>query len=104
MKAFVIAALNGCTGSNCLSSPSQLHLPTTSFGATAGNIVNLLLVIAGIVSVIFIVIGGINFITSDGDPKKAASARMTVTYAVAGLVLAITARVLVGFILSRAPH
>jgi len=53
------------------------------------DIVNLLLWVVGIISVVVIIIGGIMFAVSAGDPGKAAKARMTVIYAAVGVVVAL---------------
>jgi hypothetical protein len=66
-----------------------------------GNVVNLLLILIGIISVIMIIIGGIRYTTSAGDAGQTKSARDTVIYAVAGLVVAIMAFAIVNFVLSR---
>lgn len=50
--------------------------------------------LGAIFTLIFIVIGGIKFITSGGDPAKVASARSSITYAVIGMVLLILAFVI----------
>lgn len=64
-----------------------------------GNVVNLLLTIAGIIAVIMIVIGGIRYTTSAGDAGQTKSARDTIIYAIAGLVVAIMAFAIVNFVL-----
>lgn len=64
-----------------------------------GNVVNLLLTIAGIIAVIMIVIGGIRYTTSAGDAGQTKSARDTIIYAVVGLVVAIMAFAIVNFVL-----
>ena len=66
-----------------------------------GNVVNLLLIIAGIISVIMIIVGGIRYTTSAGDAGQTKSARDTVIYAVAGLVIAIMSFAIVNFVLAR---
>lgn len=43
--------------------------------------------LAGIVAVFFIILAGIKFLTSGGDPKQVEEARKTMTYAIVGLVL-----------------
>lgn len=52
-----------------------------------GNIIFWLLVFAGITAVVFIIFGGIKFITSGGDPKAAEGARKTLTWAIIGLIV-----------------
>lgn len=66
-----------------------------------GNVVDLLLIIIGIISVIMIIIGGIRYVTSAGDAGQTKQARDTVIYAVAGLVVAIMAFAIVNFVLSE---
>lgn len=51
------------------------------------------------VTVIIIVIQGIKFVLSDGDPDKIASARKGIIYALIGLVLSLSANVIVVFVL-----
>lgn len=65
------------------------------------NIINLLIVIAGIIAVIMIIIGGIRYTTSAGDAGQTKSARDTIIYAVAGLVVAIMSFAIVNFVLAR---
>ena len=51
------------------------------------NVVTAALVFAGVVAVIIVVISGIKFITSSGDPKQVEGAKHTMTYAIIGLVI-----------------
>jgi hypothetical protein len=45
----------------------------------------------GVISIVFIVIGGIKFATSSGDEKKVETAKKTIIYAVIGLAVAVLA-------------
>ncbi len=63
------------------------------------KIVNLLLFLIGATSVIMIIVGGIRFILSRGDPQAAATARNTVMYAVIGLIVAVLAYAIVNYVL-----
>jgi len=45
------------------------------------------MVLSGIVAVFLIVIAGIKFMTSGGDPERVSGARKTMTFAILGLVL-----------------
>lgn len=60
-------------------------------GTILRNIIVILFVFAGILAFIFIVIGGIQWITAGGDPKAAGSARDRITAAVIGLVIVVAA-------------
>jgi hypothetical protein len=96
--------LQGCSGSNCLADPNVLNIPTISLGTGATAIVNVLTFIAVITATIFLLIGGIRFTTSSGNPSNISGARNQITYAIMGLVIAILARLIVGFILANSPQ
>jgi len=51
------------------------------------SLVAAIIPLAGIVLFIMLIIGGFQYITSGGDPKKAGAARNTLTFAILGLVL-----------------
>lgn len=53
------------------------------------------------VAILFVVIGGLRYVISEGDPEATAKARGTIIYALVGLVIAITAEFLVAFVLNR---
>ena len=61
------------------------------FGALATLIIRILTSVAAASSVFLIVLAGIKFVTSGGDPKKLASASATLTYAIIGLAVTILA-------------
>lgn len=52
-----------------------------------GNVVKIALAASGVVLFVLLVIGGLKYITSGGDPKAAESAQKTITYAIGGLLL-----------------
>lgn len=54
-----------------------------------GNVVNIILGIAGITFFILLLSSGLKFITSGGDPKALEGAKKTLTYAIGGLLLII---------------
>ncbi len=99
-----IASIEGCTGRNCLPRANDSKVPKVPLENAATNVVNILTIVAAAVAVLFIVIGGIKYITSSGDSSKAASGKNTILYAVIGLALAILARAIVGFILGNTPN
>lgn len=67
----------------------------------AGIMNSVVFPIAGVVAVIFIIIGGILFAISQGDPGKVKNARNTIIYSVVGLVVIIMAFAIVQLILGR---
>lgn len=58
-----------------------------TIGQLFTTIITILTGVAGIISVFFIILAGIRFITAGGDEKKVASAQATITYAIIGLVV-----------------
>jgi hypothetical protein len=61
-------------------------------------LIEIALRIGGLVAVGFVIYGGFQFILSQGEPDKAASARRTIINALIGLIIAIMATVIVSFI------
>jgi hypothetical protein len=67
-------------------------------GAVVIAIVEMLLRLAGLVAVVFVIYGGFKYITSQGSPDSTKVARETIQNALIGLVIAIMASAIVGFI------
>ena len=63
------------------------------------SIVTILIIIAAILSLFYLVYGGIKWITSGGDKAKLDAARSHLTAAVIGLVIALLALFIVGLFL-----
>ncbi len=63
-----------------------------------GNVVSVVLGLAGIVLFIMLILGGFGYITSGGDPKKVESARNTLTYAIGGMIFIALAYLILKFI------
>lgn len=66
--------------------------------ATALNIFS---IVVGIIAVIMIMVGGLKYITSQGDAAQTNSAKDTVLYAAIGLVIVAMSQVIVQFVLKR---
>ena len=64
-------------------------------------VANALIFVIGAVSVIMIILGGLRYVTSNGDSKATASAKDTILYSVVGLVVAIAAFAIVTFVTSH---
>lgn len=69
--------------------------------ARVATITGILLFVVGAVSVIMIIVGGIKYVTSNGDASKVKSAKDTVMYSVAGVVVALLAYAIVSFVLRQ---
>lgn len=63
------------------------------------NVINLLFVLAAVLSVIFLILGGIKWITAGGDKTKVQAARETIVGAIIGIVIAFGALFFINFVL-----
>ncbi|MDP2670936.1 MAG: hypothetical protein Q8P13_00485 [bacterium] len=63
-----------------------------------GNVLNAIAILAGFVVLIYLIIGGFRYMTAQGDPKALSQARLTLFWAVAGLVFIIASYLIIGFI------
>ena len=54
---------------------------------TIAGILNAIIIVSGTVAVIFVLIGGVNYMTSSGDAGKLEKAKKTILYAVIGLAI-----------------
>jgi hypothetical protein len=80
---------------------TSVELCDQGIPAVLGNIITTASFFSGIVAVIFVIVGGIRLIASAGNPKAIEGARRTITYAIAGLVLSISAYGILVFIQTR---
>lgn len=93
-----VLAIDDCNGSNsyiCETAPEDLT------GGVLKNVISILLYVAGTIAVIMIIVGALRYITSDGDSSKASQARLTVIYALVGLVIAVMSFGIVNFVIGR---
>ncbi len=54
--------------------------------------------VAGVVAVIFLIIGGVSYMTSSGETAKVEKAKKTILYAIIGLAIVALAEVITGFV------
>lgn len=66
-----------------------------------GKVVNILSIIIGVAAVIVIIIAGIQYMVSTGDPTKTNNAKNAILYAVVGLVIALLAQIIIRFVIVR---
>lgn len=100
---FNSAKSEACAGARLTktSNPNCGEESQNKLSKTLKDIINLLTIIIGIVSVIMIIISGFRFITSNGDSNSIASARNTLIYAIVGLIIVAFAQLIVKFVLTR---
>lgn len=92
MKTFLLNFANGV-----LEKPKSI--PDTA--ASQEKLASLIIyagAVAAVISVLVIVIAGIQFILSSGEPGKVAKARNAILYAVVGLVVSLSATAIASFV------
>src|SRR5580692_2393260 len=93
VQALHIIAASGAASVNCNNADGTVcdtGLPAvTPSNSTIPTVIGIVFGIIGIVSVIMVVIGGLRFITAQGDPSGVAKARQTIIYSVIGLAIAV---------------
>jgi hypothetical protein len=98
---FAVASTCKLTGdSSALISGSSL--PHTC--ATSGTINTIFLVafsIIGALAFLFLVIGGLRYITASGNPESVQKAKNQIQYSLIGLVITALASVIVNFVIDR---
>lgn len=65
------------------------------------NILYAIIAVTGLVSVVYIIIGGINYMTSSGDTTKVEKAKKTILYALIGMIICVLAFAIVNFTIAR---
>ena len=62
---------------------------------------NILTLVVGIAAVVIIIIAGLQYILSSGDANKIRQSRDTIIYAIVGIVVALSARIIISFFIGR---
>lgn len=73
----------------------------TADGSQVQKVLQIVFVIAGAVAVIVVVVAGLNYVISSGDPQKTAKAKDTILYALIGLAIAVLSFTIVTFVIGR---
>lgn len=63
-------------------------------------IINVVIGVIGVVAVVVIILGGVTFVTSQGEAAKVTKAKNTILYGIVGLVIALLAFAIVNFVLT----
>ena len=83
-------------GSGCSDPPGS-----STIDGTVENVVNILSLVVAAISVIMIIIGGMKYVTSQGESGAISGAKNTIIYALVGLIIVALSQILVQFVLAR---
>lgn len=79
-----------------VQTPEQIGTFSLNTLLTTG--ITILLIFAILLSLFFLIYGGISFITSAGDKQKVVAARQKLTYAIVGLIIVLASFFIVNFV------
>lgn len=96
-----VGGVNTFTPGTCNIDNFELFGENGMVGYVVLAIADDLIRIAALIAVAFVVVGGIQFVTSQGDPEKAKKARQTILNAIIGVIVAILAAAIVSYIGGR---
>lgn len=95
-SAFVYAQNIPCSGDTATAYKECTNIPTVVgfFGAALGRFYLVIRNVVIATGVVFVLFGGVMYITSTGDPEKAATARKAITWAIAAIIISLIVWVL----------
>jgi len=77
-----------------------INNPAVTIATVTSNVINILLTFAGVVAVVYLIIGGYQYITSAGNAEQAGAAKNTILYAIIGLVVIFAAYLIIDYVLT----
>jgi hypothetical protein len=83
------------------ASAGQKSNPVFGPNGAMTRVISVLSIVLAVIAFIVVIIAGIKFATSGGDPSKVASARNTIIYAAVGIVIAAMAQGIVNVVLQK---
>lgn len=84
----------------CSGSSTGIPGGNGDIGLAVGKIMSAIFGVMGSLAVIMVIVGGLQYVLSSGDPKRTARAKETILYAAIGVVISISAYAIVTFISS----
>ncbi len=91
-----------CSGIGLVGNGGNCGDNGAAVGSAITAAINILTIIAGIVTVVMVIVAGLKFVTSGGDASKVASAKNSLIYALIGLLVVVLSQTLVHFVLTNA--
>ncbi|MBR3320141.1 hypothetical protein IKG20_02445 [Candidatus Saccharibacteria bacterium] len=115
IKTAVMAGVLALTGAGAALVPSAVYAETWQDGidaakaddvpedvhVTVTEIINAVLYVVGILAVVMVIIGGVQYTTSGGDSAAVTKAKNTILYGIIGLVIAVLAYAIVNFVIGK---
>lgn len=93
-----VFASGNSTGSFCPTGIGKT-LCNLSIGTAIGSLISFLFIVAAIIALLFLIIGGIRWVTSGGDKSNIEAARDSIIAAIVGLVIIFLSYVILNVVL-----
>lgn len=93
-----------CSGNYPESVKSACGCDTSNTNTLPNVIVNILngvIAVAGVIAVVFVIVGGVQYMTSSGDANKVKKAKDTILYAIIGLIVCVLSFAIVNFVIVK---
>ena len=84
-------ALADTVDPNLINVPNPRNYPSVGIGNVISAVLGILLVVAAIAALLYLILGGIQWITSGGDKQGLEGARNKITAAIVGLIIVASA-------------
>lgn len=91
---FSVQAFSGSF--NGISDPASTGLVDSAI-----NIINALLVLAAVTAIAFLIVGGVRYMTAQGDEDAVAQAKNTVIFTIIGIIVILLAAVIANFFVAQ---
>ena len=92
---------SGTSSSSAVCSNKTTTDPVTGSDGIILKAANIIALVTGIAAVFIIIVSGLQFILSSGDPSKVTKAKDSILFAVIGLVVIVVARSIVVLVINR---
>lgn len=89
LSSFLIFALSNTANAAAVTYKVTNPIATSDFAKIVANFLKWFLSVLGSMAMIMLIVAGIMYITSSGDPQKAASAKKMVMITLGGLILSL---------------
>lgn len=97
---------NLCRGANLevggADCTADLDVAGDQMSALIATAIDLFSLVIGVIAVVMIMVGGVKYITSQGDSGNVTAAKNTILYAIIGLIIVALSQLIVRFVLGQA--
>ncbi len=92
-----------CEGLGVASGGDGCEDPSDSAGLsdTVAAAINIISLVVAVIAVFMVIVGGLKYVTSQGESSGTASAKNTIVYAIVGLIIVALAQLIVRFVVNR---